>query len=304
VKWTARKRGSSVPRARGSGVTPAGLLRVVGRVALWCVVAVLLLRGASDVMAVQEPAPVEREPRNIAAGWPDDAARAFAVGFARAYLSYEPKRPGAYARALERFVAPELAAAVLPQFDPDAPAQVVRDATVARVARVDERHALITVAATVEAKRASTRYVTVPVARDRAGALVVSDLPSFAPPPQLGRDAAAAELEPLTGSARADVEHVLTKFFDAFLAGDSAQLEYLVPAGTRIAALEDPHELVAVGSIGQVGEGDERARTVLASVRARDEATGAVFGLRYRLRLVHGDRWYVAAVNQTTPKEG
>jgi hypothetical protein len=29
-----------------------------------------------------------------------------------------------------------------------------------------------------------------------------------------------------------------------------------------------------------------------------------VFGLRYRLQLVQGDRWYVAAVNQTTPKEG
>ena len=66
----------------------------------------------------------------------------------------------------------------------------------------------------------------------------------------------------------------------------------------------DPHELVALGSIAQLGASDGRERTVLASVRARDEATGAVFGLRYRLRFVRGDRWYVAAVNQTTPKEG
>jgi hypothetical protein len=304
VKWTARKRGSSVPRARGSGAAPAGLLRVVGRVALWCVVAILLLRGASDVMAVQEPAPVKREPQTVATGWPDDAARAFAVGFARAYLSHEPKRPGGYARALERFVAPELAASVLPQFDPDSPEQVVRDATVARAWRVDDGHALITVAATLEAERVSTRYLTVPVARDSDGGLVVSDLPSFAPPPELGRDAKAAELEPLTGAARAEVEDVLSRFFEAFLAGDSAQLEYLVPAGVRIAALEEPHELVAVSSIGQLGAGDGRERTVLALVRARDAGTGVVYGLRYRLRLVRGDRWYVAAVNQATPKEG
>jgi hypothetical protein len=280
------------------------MLRVVGRVALWCVVAMLLLRGASDVMAVQEPAPVQREPQTVATAWPDDAARAFAVGFARAYLSYEPKQPGATARALERFVAPELAASVLPQFEPDGPGQVVRDATVARAARVDARHALITVAVTLDAGRVSTRYVTVPVARDAAGGLVVSDLPSFAPPVQLGRDSGAAELEPLTGVARAEVEDVLTRFFDSFLSGDSVQLEYLVPAGVRIAALEAPHELVAVSSIGQVGAGDGRERTVLALVRARDAASGVVYGLRYRLRLVHGDRWYVAAVNQTTPKEG
>ena len=38
-------------------------------------------------------------------------------------------------------------------------------------------------------------------------------------------------------------------------------------------------------------------REVLATVRARDAATGAAYGLRYRLRLVREDRWLVAAVN-------
>jgi conjugative transposon protein TcpC len=303
VRWATRKRGSSVPRARGSGATPAGLLRVGGRVVLWCVVALLLLRGASDVMAVQEPAPVQREPRNVAAGWPDDEARAFALGFARAYLTLDPKRPVAYSRALGQFVAPELAEAIVPQFQQRDTQQVVEDVAVAEVAAVDDRHALITVAVTLAGERGASRYLTVPVARDAEGGLVVSDLPSFSPPPRPGRDS-PPELEPLTGAARAEVEDVLTRFFEAFLAGDSAQLEYLVPAGTRIGALEEPHELVALGSIAQFGEGDARGRTVVAALRARDVATGVVYGLRYRLRLVRGDRWYVAAVNQTTPKEG
>jgi Conjugative transposon protein TcpC len=279
------------------------LLRITGRVALWSVVTLLLLRGASDVMAVQERAPVKREPRSVAAAWPDDAARAFALGFARVYPSYEPERPAAYSRAVQRFVAPELAASIVPQFTPHGSRQVVQDVTVAQAASVDDRHALVTVAVTLAAGRVSTRYLTVPVARDAEGGLVVSDLPSFAPPPRLGRDS-APELEPLTGAARVEVEDVLTRFFEAFLAGDSAQLEYLVPAGVQIGALEDPYELVAVASIAQLGGGDGRERTVLALVRARDVATGAVYGLRYRLRLVRGDRWYVAAVNQTTPKEG
>jgi len=135
-------------------------------------------------------------------------------------------------------VAPELAASILPQFAPRGSRQVVQDVTIAQAARVDDRHALITVAVTLAAERVSTRHLTVPVARDAEGGLVVSDLPSFAPPPQLGRDS-APELEPLTGAARVEVEDVLNRFFDAFLAGDSAQLEYLVPAGARIGALAD-----------------------------------------------------------------
>ena len=46
-----------------------------------------------------------------------------------------------------------------------------------------------------------------------------------------------------------------------------------------------------------------RVREVLATVRAEDAATGATYGLRYRLRLVREDRWLVAAVN-TTEKAG
>jgi Conjugative transposon protein TcpC len=276
------------------------LLRVGGRAVLWCLVLVLLLRGASDVMAVEERTPVRSAPRDAATAWPDDAARAFAIGFARAYLTLDPAHPDAYARGLERYVTPELADAIVPQFERGDDRQVVQDAAVAETARVDDRHALITVAVSLDA---GTRHLTVPVARDAAGGLVVSDLPSFAPPPRLAHDAAPA-LEPLTGSARVEVEDVLTRFFEAFLAGDATQLEYLVPAGVRIGALAQPHELVALASVGQLGAGDARERTVLATVRARDEATGALYTLRYRLRLVRGDRWYVAAVNQTTPKEG
>ena len=50
-KWPA------VLRVRGE-VTPARVLRLVGRVAVWAVIALLLLRGAADVMAGE---PAERD---------------------------------------------------------------------------------------------------------------------------------------------------------------------------------------------------------------------------------------------------
>ena len=88
--WAARRRGSSAARRVRVARTPAELVRGAGRAVLWCLVAVLLLRGAGDVLATPAPEPV-RVVQRAAAAWPDDQARAFAVGFARAYLSYSPR---------------------------------------------------------------------------------------------------------------------------------------------------------------------------------------------------------------------
>lgn len=277
------------------------MLRSAGRVVLWFVVALLLVRGAGDVLAGEEPAPPPAGARATAVSWPDDEARAFAVDFARAYLSYSPRHPDRYARGVRPFVSADVAGSIVPRFARLRSRQVVQSAVVARTAASGDGRALVTVAATVVARTVSTRYLTVPVARDAGGGLVVDDLPSFSAPPARGR-VSSLELEPLAGSDGAEVQDVLARFFRAFLAGRSADLEYFVPAGVRVGALAQRYELVAVDSVEQIGSGAGRTRSVLALVRARDVQSRAVYPLRYRVRLVRRDRWYVAAVN-TTEKE-
>ena len=277
------------------------MLRNIGRVVLWCVLALLLVRGASDVLAGEQPPPPASGARAAPASWPGDEARAFAVEFARAYLSYSPRHADRYAHEVLALVSPEVAGSIVPQFAKRGSRQVVQNAVVARTARVDDARALVTVAATVAGRGVSTRYLTVPVARDAGGGLVVYDLPSFSAPPSRGR-AQTVELEPISGAEGAEVEDVLTRFFRAFLAGRSADLEYFVPAGVRLGALAQRYELAGVDSVEQIGASVGRTRSVLATVRARDAESRAVYALRYRVRLVRRDRWYVAAVN-TTQKE-
>jgi hypothetical protein len=143
----------------------------------------------------------------------------------------------------------------------------------------------------------------VPVARDDAGGLVVSDLPSFAAAP--GRASLEpSATEPLPASERAAITPVVTRFLRAYLAGDASGLEYLVPAGVRIRAPTRGQQLVDVGELALAGPASGRERVVLTAVRARDLASGGVFSLRYRLRLVQRDRWYVAAVNNATRRGG
>jgi hypothetical protein len=269
---------------------------------LWLLVVVLLLRGLASVLESREPTPAVQAPRAAPASWPDDDARAFAADFARAYLSYTPRQPDASARAVQAFAAPELASSIAPVYGGRAPAQAVGSVLVARTARLDARHALVTVAASVEGAP-GTRYLTVPVARDEAGGLVVSDLPSFAAGPARASLEQPAT-EPLPVSERAAITPVVSRFLRAYLAGDASGLEYLVPAGVRIDAPAHGQELVDIGELAAAGPGSGRERLVLAAVRARDAVSGGVFSLRYRLRLVRRDRWYVAAVNNASRRGG
>jgi len=279
--------------------TPGGLAKRLGRAVLWLLVLVLLLRGLASVMEPRRPAAVASVPKPVVASWPDDGVRAFAADFARAYLTYSPSDPDASATAVRAFVGPELAGSIVPEYGEDAPRRAVGSVSVARVARIDDSHALVSVAA---AATGGTQYVAVPVARDARGGLVVSDLPSLTAPPARA-SVGATPVESLPLGERGPIEDVVSRFMRDFLAGDSGALKFLVPAGTRIGALGQRHELVDVTSLALVAPPKGRVRDVLATVRAKDAATGATYGLRYRLELVREDRWLVSAVN-TTKKAG
>jgi hypothetical protein len=276
--------------------TPAGLLKSLGRFALWALVLLLLLRGLAGVLAQDSSAPAPAPaPHAAAAAWPDDAARAFAVGFARAYLSWSPDHPEAYARGLAPFVSPELAQTAVPQFGESAPRQVVGTATVARTVALDGHRALITVSASVSMPDVVTRYLAVPVTRDDGGGLVVDDLPSLVAAPAQAQPA-ELETEPLPAAEQQQIGDVLEQFFGAFLAGRSADLKYLVPPGVRIAALAHTYELAGISSLASVGPLTGRERTVLVSLQARDPEAHVQYALRYRVSLVQRDRWYVASI--------
>ena len=273
--------------------TPGGLAKRLGRAVLWLLVLVLLLRGLASVMEPRGPATAAVAAKPAATPWAGDEARAFASDFARAYLTYSPSDPDVSATAVRAFVAPELASSIVPEYVEDASRRAVGSVSVARVAVLDSSHALVTVAA---AATGGTVYLSVPVARDAHGGLVVSDLPSLAAPPARA-SVPSVSLESLPIGERGAVEDVVSRFLKAYLAGDAGGLVYLEPSGVRIGALARKHELVDVVSLALAAPAKGQVREVVATARVRDAATGAMYGLRYRLRLVREDRWLVAAIN-------
>jgi hypothetical protein len=279
--------------------TPRNVLAGTGRVVLWLAVGLLLLRGAEATLGPDEDAHPQAARPVAAPEWPDDAGRALAVEFATAYLTHTPgENPTAGAQRLGALASADLTSELVPQFDHGAPEQAVRSATVAHTVAVDREHALVTVAATLATDGwLGTRRLTVPIARDAAGRLVVDDLPSFAAAPAR----AAAQLrndEPLAGTDRGPIEDVLTRFLRAYLAGDTGGLAYLVAPGARIAAVSGRFELLSLSSVVGSGAADGGRRSVLVMVHARDQMSRALYMLRYRVGLVRRDRWYVAELNE------
>jgi hypothetical protein len=287
---------------RGAVKRPATvreLLSRLGRGMLWLAVAAVLVRGLVGILDA-ESRPANVPPTPPASTWPDDAARAYAIEFATAYLTITPDDPTTLT-AVAEMAAPGIADALAPALDSGAVAQQVESAAVADVRRVDARRALITVTARVRSERHRTVRLTVPVARDARGALVVNDLPSLAPAP-MRADVGPIDGTPILGADRAAIVDVLTRFLRAYLAGDRAGLAYLVPAGTRIAASSGGFELRELGSIAATGPERGRERLVLVRAHVRDRVSRAIYALRYRVRLVRRDRWYVAELNG--PQEG
>jgi hypothetical protein len=282
-------------RATGAP-THRELLTRLGRGLLWLAVVVVVLRGIAGIMTA-EPRPANSRAAAPVPVWPDDAARAYAAEFAAAYLRVDPAAGVEPARAaLAAFAAPEIVDRLVSELDVDAARQQVLSVNAAGATRVDGGHALITVAARVSGERPRSVRLTVPVARGAHGGLVVYDLPSLAPEPDRA-DAVPTAGTPILGAERAAISDVLTRALRAYLSGDRAGLVYLAPPGSRVAATSGGFELLELGSLATIGASMGRDRLVLATVHVRDRVSRATYALRYRVRLVRRDRWYVAAIN-------
>jgi hypothetical protein len=273
--------------ARTRNLAPA--FRALGRLLLWTVLIVVLVRGLSDILG--DRAAVISSPARLAttARFPDDEARTFAARFARLYVtSLGDDRE----RALRPYLTNDLRDhATAKALQRGSGAQVAW-AMVAREASLGGSRALVTVAILLTDGR--SRYLTVPVGRDSRGGLSVFDLPSVSPPPPSG-DVSGDSRAPLTGVDAGPISDVVERFLRAYLVGGgAAELAYYIAPGARITQMPRGLRVVGVDGLDQLGGQDGPARVVVASVRARDVVTGGEYPLRYRLRLVRRDRWYVA----------
>lgn len=282
-----------------SGVDGATVTRLLGRVVLWVCVVMVVVRGVGTIVGGRTPVVVKSGDgaRRVLASWPDDEARAFAVGFARTYLTYSrsPSEQRAQARLLAGLMATGLSDQTTVIVPSRGSGTKVADATVAREVDLGDSRALITVA--VFTNNDGTRYLSVPVERDRSGALVVFDAPSFsAPPPRA--TVPSAEPTPLGGPSAQAISDLVGRFLTAYLGGQPASaLGYLTAPGRTVAPMPGGLELRSVDQLDAAPVVGGGVRVVVAEVTVRDTRTRALFAQRFRVSVAaSGGRWLVAGV--------
>lgn len=270
-------------KAESNSTNARSLLGTVGRVAIWALVGLLLVRGLGAVLS---PPRVSAPASGAKSAGADQASAAFAVRFARAYLS-DPDP-----RALAPFLAE--GARTGGGRPPADRGSEVAQAEVGATEELGGGRAVLTVAC--ELRDARTLYLAVPIVRSEAGEVAALGAPSVvAAPGVAGAD--PERPQPLAGPDATAIGRLVAKFLPAYLrASEAPDLAYLLAPGASVWPLGGTVRFLALSGVSQLGSGEGPRRTVLASVRASDPASGAVYPLAYRLEVVKRGRWYVAAL--------
>jgi hypothetical protein len=259
-------------------------LRPVGRVALWAVLAVLLIRGGAAIL--ESPQARSTSVGHRGPVGPGQAADGLAVGFARAFLE------SSSTDELSAYLAE--GAHLAPGRPAGADAQVAQ-AEVVRSEPLGGGRWVLTVSC--DLRDARTLDLTVPIVRKGAGEVAVMGAPSIvAVPAPAGAD--PERPRPLAGPGAGAIGELVGKFLPAYVtAARSSELSYLLAPGATVVPLGGALDLAGVGRARQLGDFEGPERDLLVAARLSDPAGGAVYALSYRLRVVErAGRWYVAAV--------
>lgn len=266
-----------------SQVRVASLLRRVGRIAIWIFLALLLARGFGSVLS---GAPRSGPGFAAQRGASDDpASAALAIRFARAYLSDPSSRASASL----------VAGGVRLGAGRPAPGGIgVAQAEVSAVLPLGGGETVLTVSN--ELRDGRVLDLAVPISRTDAGEAAVSGQPWIvAAPSAVGT---AERPRPLAGPGAAAIRALAERFLPAYLAARSPHdLSYMLAPGAAVSPLGGALAPIGTaGSVSQLGSGEGGSRTILVSGRFRDPASGAVYPLAYRLRVIRHGRWYVRSV--------
>jgi hypothetical protein len=247
-------------------------------------VGLLLLRGLAGVLSEPQPTTSGAADR---ANFSDPATAAFAVRFARTYLS-EPTP-----EALAPYLAPGASAPTHAENGSGAGIPV-EQAEVAGIRDLGGGKAIVTVACSLDDAR--TLYLAVPIVREDAAEVAAQGVPAVvAGPAGVGEGVEAPR--PLAGPDAGEITELVRRFLPVYLSASSpGDLAYLLAPTATVTPPGAGLELAAVSNVRQLGDGEGGQRTAVAAVRVRDADTGAIYPLDYRLQLVKRDRWYVDAV--------
>lgn len=276
----------------GAGTRLGGTRAVLGSESVWGtrlrvagprylaigVMVVLLILGLRTLLS--PPASRTVVPRSSA----DAPSEDFALQFARAYLTYDARRPQARTDWLARFLPAGLDRDGGVFVNSGSQRVLWEDVASDQPAVIDGR--VITVAAGVSTQR-EPLYLAVTVRHPSGGPVSLAGYPSFVGAPFVSREAAGSSYAEVTEPA---VTQVVTRVLQNYLAGSVVNLKADL---TNDAVVTLPTVRLRVQSVDSIGwVGGRLSQAVVATVTATDPS-GTSYTLTYEVGLAYRERPYV-----------
>jgi hypothetical protein len=232
--------------------------------------------------------PAAAPPPSAAPAGADAPSEDFALQFARAYLTYDPSRPGERVRALAPFGGEGLGA----------DAGLFAGGISQRVLWVEvasDQRALLGGRTITVAARVSTRelplYLAVGVRHDPGAGLSLTGYPAFVGAPAIEQAAPSPALSPV---AEDDVATVAARALRNYLAGSARNLKADLAPSARISLPTLRLAVTDVESVEWIGAPGTGA--VLVTVLAEDPRAAATYTLAYELGIERRERPYISFV--------
>lgn len=244
-----------------------------------------------------DAAPADQEAPNVveqATAFPEDAAAAFAQGFAQVYFSQGADSDEAPAVTLADYVPEDR----LRDFSvPEMTAEGIRTV---QVSATDDHHGIVTLAALVNG---APMHLDVPIYAADTGALVVSGLPALLPAPEPAALPAPTEEQASDEATAEQMQPVITGFLEAWAETPDHLPRYLAPQAQVDPLPEGTFTFGGLGDLTVTPGSDAEPREALATVTWRpDEDAEGGLTQHYRITLEQvAGNWFVVDVQGAAP---
>jgi hypothetical protein len=264
------------------GVRGARLRASAPRYLAVAIVGLLLILGIKSIVAPPQPASA---PVSTAA---DEPSRSFALQFARAYLTYDARRPAGRNRALAALLPTTVAQGAGVFLESGSQRVLWADIASDQTALVGGR--VITVAAGISTQPDPV-YLAVPVRHPPNGSVSLAGYPSFVGAPLVDTDAGGSSYEEVADPA---VKEVVERVLRNYLAGSAQNLKADLSEEAHITLPTVDLSLETVEQLAWLG--GEGSSAVLATLLARD-TRNVTYTLTYEVGLTYWERPYVTFIS-------
>lgn len=279
------------------------------KIMIWAFIAFVLLLGVFQIVRSKQPKIIKNIVQYNFAPSESDTAKAFALTFAKQYLSYENNKPDDYSKRVDPFLIDAIKGSTRLEYAKGT--STVLNAIVWQVEKLSNEHSNIIVRAEVELKSAAesqqqqqktilkTIYLKVPIGyfEDR---YIVEDFPSFGSDPS---NATGVKLDTYKGdkqeadSTKDEIKDVLTNFFKTYTTGTGGQIAYYMDNNNSIKGYEGKYVFSGIENLDAYKDGKDGSIAIV-QVEMKDADLGTSFSQRFIFNMIKKTgnktgRWYI-----------